>query len=922
MKKIFAHLLFLTISALSFGQSSITGIIKDKVSGEFLTGATVMIQGTQLGAIADFDGVYTIEGVPNGAHQLVVKFLGFKEIITPVTVNGTNITLNIDLESDAQVLQGVMIVGKADRNTVSALTKLQQKSPAMLTGITSQEISKTPDRNTGDVLKRVSGTTVQDNKFVVIRGLADRYNTALINGLALPSSEPDKRAFSFDLFPASMMSNLVIYKTASPDLPGEFAGGVIELNTRDVPEEPFFQISLGGIHNSISTFKNYSFYNGSKTDWLGYDNSYRTLPAGVSKTTLTGAERFNTSKLIQNDWGVNNLSSMAPSYNVQLSAGTTKDVFGRSLGIIGSLGYSTNNRFYTQRIADFDIDTTVKRYTFYDKNFRKDAALGGLLNMAYKLSENSKISFNNILSLKGEDQYIERTGNEWELEAANQSYAMWYKSTKLLSSQLKGEHQLNGNGLKLKWGVSANDISRNTPSFRRMTYRKNFDSENSDPFVAFIPSGAPSPNYAGRFYSEQNERMYSANSDLSIPYFIKGLKSNLKFGAFGETRDRSFDARVLGYTIANISKFDQSIYTKPIGEIFDHANIGETGLVLKESTNPNDSYDASSTLAGGFIMTEHNFTDKFKAVGGLRIENYRQVLETFSYGGQPVNIDETTTDYLPSVNLVYAMNEKTNLRFSASQTVTRPNFRELAPFSFYDFALSAAVVGNPDLVRTKITNLDLKYELFPEGNQSFSFTTFYKHFNNPIEQFYQTLGSGTVNFNFANAKTAMNLGGELEFRYKLDNLISFANNVTVFGNLAYIYSRVDVSVDAASSINATERALQGQSPYILNGGISYTSPNGLLGFSLLYNKIGRRIWLVGSNQYLDTYEAPRNIIDAQITARIFKNGELKINIQDLLNNPANFYQDQNNSGKYDDGDTLKLRTVTGTNIGLSFTYKF
>ena len=569
MKNILLLTLLSTFSLLSFGQSTISGVVKDKVTGEPLTGATVIIQGTQLGSVADFDGNFEITNVPKGDHQLIVKFLGYKEILIPFTATGSPVNLNFDMESDAQVLQGVIVVGKADRNTVSALTKLQQKSAPMLTGITSQEISKTPDRNTGDVLKRVSGTTVQDNKFVVIRGLADRYNTALINGLALPSSEPDRRAFSFDLFPASMMSNLVIFKTANPDLPGEFAGGVIELNTRDVPEEPFFQISLGGVHNSISTFKNYSFYNGSKTDWLGYDHNYRTLPDGVNKESLTGPDKYNTSKLVPNDWAVNNFSSMAPAYNVQLSAGTTKEVFGRSLGIIGSLGYSTNNRFYTQRVADFDIDTTVKRFTYYDNVFKKDAAIGGLLNVAYKLSDNSKLTFNNILSIKGEDQFIERNGSEWELEASNKSYAMWYKSTRLLSSQLKGEHQLNEDGVKLKWGVSANDIARNTPSFRRMTYRKNFDSETDDPFLAFIPSGAASPNYAGRFYSDQTERMYSANSDLSIPYFTRGLKSTLKVGAFGEQRDRQFDARVFGYTISNISKFDKSIYTKPIGEIFD-----------------------------------------------------------------------------------------------------------------------------------------------------------------------------------------------------------------------------------------------------------------------------------------------------------------------------------------------------------------
>jgi len=902
-------------------QTVISGQLTDKENGELLMGATVLLQGTQMGSVADFDGNFQISSIPNGNYTLGVKYLGYKAITMPITANGIPIVLNFQMESDTKVLEGVMIVGKADRNTISAMTKLQQKSISMLTGITSQDIQRTPDRNTSDVLKRVSGTTVQDNKFVVIRGLADRYNVALMNGLTLPSSEPDRRAFSFDIFPASMMSNLVIYKTATPDLPGEFAGGVIELNTKDVPDEPFFQVSLGSIYNSISTFQPYSFYEGSNTDVLGFDRSARPLQDGVTKAALNGPDRFAVSKLVPNDWNVSQHSSMRPNYNVNFSGGTTTKLFGNDLGMVGALTYSNNFKYFNQQRAEYNVDTT-RLFTYNDASYQNDVSVGGLLNLAYKIGENSKITLNNIVNQRGEDLFILRDGIEIEQERFNTSYAMWYKSTRLLSTQLRGEHGLGSNGIVLKWGGSVNSIDRTTPSFRRMTYYKNFDAQEGDPYFAVIPVGAPSPNFAGRFYSDQNELMYNANTDLSIPYKLFKKQNSLKAGSFFEMRDRSFDARVFGYTVTNFSKFDQNIPTQGINSIFDPSNIGDNGMVLKESTNPNDSYTAGSTLSGGFLMFDQWLTSKLKVIVGARAENFIQKLETQTFGGKPVNIDQATLDILPSANFIYSVSENSNIRLSGSQTVIRPNFRELAPFSFYDFQLSAAIVGNPELLRTKITNFDLKYEIFPGANENISITGFFKNFDKPIEQFYETLGAGTRNFNFKNATSAQNFGAEFEYRLRLSRISQYLSQFSLFGNLAYIRSTVDVSVDAASAANASDRALQGQSPYIINTGISFTSNDTKWGASILYNRIGRRIFLVGSNQYLDTYEAPRNVLDFQLTYKIFKDGEIKLNVQDVFNNAFVFYQDQNNSGDLDKPDTKIITFNPGTNVGIFFTYKF
>jgi Outer membrane protein beta-barrel family len=270
---------------------------------------------------------------------------------------------------------------------------------------------------------------------------------------------------------------------------------------------------------------------------------------------------------------------------------------------------------------------------------------------------------------------------------------------------------------------------------------------------------------------------------------------------------------------------------------------------------------------------------------------------------------------MPSLNLTFAQNEKTNFRFSASRTVARPNFRELAPFTFYDFLLDASIQGNPNLVNTKISNLDVRYEYFPGQNQLVSVSAFYKHFQDPIEQHYSA--GGTRVFDYMNSLSAQNFGTELEVRSRLGNFNRHLENLTFFTNVAYVYSEVDQS----NLPGAIIRGLQGQSPYILNAGLSYQGQKGTSA-TVLFNRIGRRIWLVGDDQYKHTYEAPRSVIDFQVTKKILKNGDLKINVGDILNQQAVFYQDQDNNGKFNAKDTKIASSRFGWNSSVSFAYKF
>ncbi|MEO7176234.1 MAG: TonB-dependent receptor [Saprospiraceae bacterium] len=908
--------------AIQANAQRISGKVSDKKSQETLIGANVYFSGTTYGSETDIDGQYSIDNVPEGVYTLVVSYVSFNsDSITLVKVSkGVDLTYNFTLNDDQILLKEVQISGTASRKSVSALISLQQRSTSIVTGISNDDIKRTPDRNTSDVLKRISGASIQDNKFVVVRGLSERYNYAMLNGQPLPSTEPDKRAFSFDLFPSNMLDNLVIYKTATPDLPGEFAGGVIQLNTKEVPEESFINVSLTGIYNSQSTFKPYQSSTKSNMDWWGKDDGSRALPAGVNKENLNNPDtKFETSKLLANDWKVIDYKSMMPSLSAQVSGALHKRVFGKDLGFIGAINFSNTNKRQLNERGDFNVDTS-RRIQYLDEVFTHQNTWGGLFNFAYKLNDRNSIYWNNILNQNGNDQLTSRTGLDIEQARYVKGFSSLYLGTQLYSTQLNGAHMVGDADLKLNWGLSFNQMNRSLPSYRRITYFKNVDDEFEAPYYAFIPLGTPSPNYAGRFYSDLSENKYAGTVDLGGNYRLFNEKGNKwKIGAFGDMKTRTFDAQVFGYTQATTGSQYNNLKKLPIDSIFLPENIGPKGFVVKESTNPSDSYDASSALYGGYAMVEQLIGTRIKAVFGVRVEGYNQKVKSTEYGGKPINIDSSYVTPLPSLNLTYKLTSNSNLRFSASRTLIRPNFRELAPFSFYDYERGAAINGNPDLLPTNVTNLDLRYEIFPGTGRVFSVTGFYKKFKNPVEELYETLGVGTVNLNYGNAPEATNFGAEIEFRYQLDKFANWLRNFTFLANGALIHSKVDLTMFAGNR----ERPMQGQSPYLLNTGLSYYNAEKAFGATVSFNRVGRRIWFVGTDQILDSYENPRNVLDFQVSAKLFKKLELRVNASDLFNNEAIFYQDQNSNKKFDAGtDTKVLGSTFGSNYSMSLSYTF
>lgn len=930
----------LGLLALSFTINAqtgkITGKIVDGKTGETLPGATVLIEGTTKGASSDFDGNYTLSGLQPGKYTIIASYITYdnKKFVDVVVKANDVTTFNITLDqASSATLIEVVVQAEMNKENTNTLLVMQKNNASASDGISSESIKKTPDRSTSDVIKRISGATIQDNKFAIIRGMSDRYNAAFINGAPLPSSESDKKAFSFDIFPANILDNIIILKTATPDQTGEFAGGIIQINTKSIPEKNSQSISIGGGYNTQTTFKKFKTYAGGKTDWLGIDDGTRALPGAYPNPAFTTDknQQIEDAKLFKYDWTLKNRNAM-PNLNIQYSLANVAKVFKRDFGSVFAVTYNSNvTTTYTDR-RNFNEQgenyPVVKQSDYRDTTYTKAILASAIWNLSYKIHPNHQIGLKNLYSINTEDRVITRSGatdigaGTWE-----RSDVRWFTQNNIYSGQLNGDHYIEKAKLKFKWVAGYSNIKRETPNLRRMTRAKNSPFENDTvPYTAVIGNQGVSPSSCGSMlFLRTDESMKSARYDLSRQFKIGNSKHELQIGGNHIFRERNFTARLLGYNFytfgSKVFKND-SLLTLDDANIFNSANIGivdgpgrkDGGFLVVEATTPIDNYQASGMLHAGYVMGDSRFFDnKLRLIYGARLESYRQKLSTI-ISGIPGTTDSTVIDILPSVNLVYGLTDRINIRLAYFKTVARPEFRELAPFTFLDFTTNYQVSGNPYLKRSQIDNYDLRFEWFPGAGQILSVSGFYKKINNAIEQVLD-LGSANA-ITFANAPNGQNIGAELEYRFKLSTLFKadsskFLSNTTFFSNFAYIQSKVD----NRGSNGGEVRPLQGQSPYIINAGLQYLNPDKEWGVSISYNLIGRRIVIVGGPSEPSIWENPRNVLDLQVSKTFRRKLELKLNIRDLLAQNMIRYQDINGNGKLDKGSIKE-------NENLSHSYKY
>ena len=904
-------------ATLVYGQDTrLSGKVLN-TKNEVLPGATVNIDGKQL--IADVEGRFYATLSAGKKYTITVSNAGYAtKAVTDVEVSlkGENYLEIILEESRQSDLTGVVLktTSRRQENT-NTLLALQKNNSSLSNGIAADFIRRTPDKNTGEALKRVSGASIQDGRFVVVRGLSDRYNAAVINNAQLASTEPDKKAFSFDVIPASLIDNIVVNKTATPELPGEFAGGLVQINTRDVPGRNLLSLGISFGFNTQSVFSDFTSNGRNGTDWLGFDDGTRKLPAGFpakAQAYRSGsiASQLEWSGLFNADVYHEKQATALPTQTYSLTWGNSKSFTnGGILGTIVSLQYRNSMLKYNveRKLHQQDGEEVV---ILNDVQNKYTVNVGALANITY-VKGRHKVSFKNLFNQLFDDNYYTRRGVNSDRVQDVYFLSSVLNQRSLYSGQLEGEHQLTQGGIRLRWNGNLSYNAKSQPDLRTISYFRPQGTNNSYEY---------NDDDTRRFFSDLEDYSYGANGTLTIPFEMGKLKQSFKAGASTLIRIRDFRSRIFQYVPASPSSFDPDKATLPFDQIFDDQNIAGDGFRLNEFTNNQDKYFGVSVLNGMFGMFDNKIGGITRLVWGLRVENFQQFLTTRDVTSKRVNVLTEKWDFLPSFNLTLSPNNKHNIRLAGSRTVARPEFREIAPFSFYDYELNYSVNGNPDLTRTAVTNADIRYEFYPRGGEAISIGAFYKDFRDPIEL---RLDPSSVldrrNYGYSNADKAYSVGAELEIRKGLDFIGEAFSNFNLFSNITYIYSKVTLQ----GSVTST-RPLQGQSPYLVNLGLQYNSRQGGWSGSALYNRMGQRLALVGNQDFPDVYERPRDQVDLQLAKKIMKEkGELKLTWSDLLN-PANYFYENVDSRKAYSAGTDRLFNAwkPGSTITLGFTYDF
>lgn len=918
MKQFILTLLIACSSVALMAQSgSIEGKVTDAETGEALRGASVSVVATKKGSYTDSKGTFRIKKVAPGTYAIRVTFIGYDPKVVEGIVVGESEPATVSVLLGATKKVGKEVVVQADRAIDNAAALLNQRKNAsqVSDGIGKEEISKLPDSDAGQAMKRVSGVTLVEGKYVYVRGVSDRYSNTTLNGAALSSTEPDKKAFAFDMFPAELLENANVAKSFTPDLPGNFAGGLVQLNTIDFPTAFGVKLSASQSLNDFVSFHQGQFltYSGSSRDWFAGGASDRRAPANLPANRQEFLELNSKAQIGDVDAAarVAEIGSGFPNRDWQTAYETAptnggmgvtltapfdigeKDAF----GLVANLNYGSSHAINRMTRSGLQADRTLG-FEKTGTTATRSASLGGLLNMAYRIGESSTLSLKNVYNRSMDDESLELYGESYTQAQTRREFGFNYVQKELLSSQASGEHVLGfANNTVVDWKLGYSETNRNEPDYRRLQYSRQSTDEPGTMSINFSPSPTGDGTTAGRFYSDMSEYYRIASLNTVIP--VQAAK--IKFGGLYEFRNRDFSAR--SFTIIQSRNYagdvDDLFRGNEFGPVnpftaFADSNFRADRLMMSEETRLSDKYVANERIAAGYAMADVPFDVadvKVRFIGGARIESSIQELASFDVQDRAVNPIVDVTDVLPSINLVVSPTESMNIRASATQTLARPSLREFAPFSFYNFQIQAVTTGNPNLTRALVQNYDLRWEFFPNPGEVISVSAFYKTFQNAIEETILPSTSELI-YSFQNANgLAQNYGVELELRKQLGFIADFMKPFTLSLNAAVITSSISVNQGGV----VDERAMWGQSPYTINVGLFYTNFSSGSTINLGYNTYGARIIKVGQRgayQFDDphVYEMPRHVIDLSFTQALSSVLELKFAVRDILNQPLYWEQ--------------------------------
>ena len=917
MKRIFILTILIATTIFASAQKAKVAGKVTNTKNESLIGVTVSLKADRNQVTkTDVEGRFSFTIDINKEYTISATYVGYNEktITVKATAAGEELITDIFLEEGGKKLNDVTVTTSRGTNkgsTDNALIAFQRNTNTVASVISSETIKRSPDRNTAEILKRTPGASIQEGKFIIVRGLADRYNQAMLNGILLTSTEPDRKTFSFDLFPSQIIDNIIINKAFVPELPGEWAGGLIQVNTKDIPTKNFFNVQVGTSANSIVTGKEFLKDKGGKTDWYGIDDGTRSLPNGYTTKsnfdTSSIASKTALGKKMSNNWAP--LSTTAkPNVSMQMNGGFTGTFLGKKIGGLIGISYANANRFQDNvnnqnQLSNVGFSPFIE---LNDKKYINDINMGAIAGISIFLNPLNKISYKAIVNVKAANTYTQRAGTVYDRQQLVKGNEFVFGQNTFFTNQLNGEHSLSQK-LKFNWYGAFNILDSYSPDQRRILYTKSITG--SDPYTLNI-SNTLSQQSGSRVYQTLSDYIYTGGGDLA---FKVNQQNTIKAGYMLQIKDRLYDAQLFSIFLPTDNL---ALRLLDASRAFVPENFGngtDNKFAFNSIQNRNFRYLANTILNAGYLQFDNKLSDALRVVWGLRVENFDQLVGSVKKW-DPRHTYSNVTDYLPGVNATIKLGNKSNLRITASQTVIRPELRELSALSIYDFDLNASVSGNPDLKRTKITNTDLRYELYPSAGETFSVGIFYKNFENPIESIFQEGSGGASLFSFQNAAKATAFGAELDARKKL------SKRFTLQVNGSYINSKIDDSNIGLS------RSLQGQSPYLINAGLLYDIVEKGFNMTALFNQVGKRIYLVGDIQAgagsPDVYENPRALVDFQLSKKFANNkAEVKVTISDILNQRQIFYQNNNSNTGYDSStDGTRFSRKFGTTYGITLNY--
>lgn len=917
-----ATLLLILLVAVPALGGNVTGTVTGADTKLPLTGANVLVEGTSRGAATDLDGVYVIFNLSPGTYKVHFTMLGYETLERDLTVpEKGDVTVDVELASSAVELEAVTYVAGGEAGSQERELQERLSRNSITDAVSKEVLRKLPDPDVANVVRRATGVSVEKGD-PIIRGLGVRYSKVTLNNASVAGTEPNRSAVSLELFPASLMSQVTINKSYLPDQNGEFAGGTVNMNTFELPSSLNLSASVSSGYNSQTTFQPFQTYQGGKLDWLGFDDDTRAMPDVVAATDdklvssgLSGDYGYSPDELkvfgksFENVWSPQKATAR-PNQSYSLSVGNRLNAFGFPMAFLVTGVYGNSSKYengprnvYKAGGAPGEV-TNWHSYT-YD-TYQKAVRLGSMLALKFYPHELHNLNLNVLYSRDVTDEVRLLQGYNDDKGANIKDTRLRFLAEQTLTTQFFGHHALpDVANSTLDWQVTWSRGTRDEPDTRETLYQ-----EDPGTGVYFWAEESQSGSH---LFNSLVDNSRSGSVDWTLQPGIDNMK--IKTGAAGTYRTRDSNYRKFRFFptsgFEGASDYDYLAQTPEV--IFAPENINPFGWEINEYTRPNDSYTASQTLMAGYAMVETNVSPRLFVAGGARVESSKQEADGYqpfvplSAADQIFSIIETT-DVLPALTLKYRVANRMNLRLAASQTVSRPDFREMSAFEYTDFVGGYAVIGNPELKRALIQNYDLRWEMVHGVADLAAVSVFYKNFENPIETVLQN--TAQIRISYDNALAAHNYGIEFEVRQNLDLLSDRMRTFTITSNLSLIQSEVDLR-EGSGIQTSNKRPLAGQSPYLANVGISWVHPTLGTQVSAFYNTFGERISSAGANELPDIYEQPHADLDVTASHPINRNLKLKVGARNLLNSQVRFEQGGKVTWAYYRGRTIS--------VGLSYT---